>query len=130
MNTTAVPTWLPTAAPTTRAPTAAPSTFAPTAWRMSSKNSWSFVLSVVQIYSVGLVLLLALFEACRRRRYVYDSRRRLTEARCAAFGNRGARPGAARMPLLLPRRASHCFLGARRGGNAVKRPISVERRRA
>jgi len=49
------------------------------------------VLGVVQLYAVFLVALLAFFEWHRRRAYCYGSRLKLSLARCAAFGARGAR---------------------------------------
>lgn len=86
-----LPTPLPSVLPTS-VPTSVPS-LSPTAWRIGLRNSWSFVLGVVQLYVIFLVVLWVFFEGLRgsARNYCYKSRSGLTKARCEAFGRRGAR---------------------------------------
>ena len=84
---TSAPTPGPTAVPTTAAPTGAP-TGAPTLGLNAQRNSWGFVLGVVQLYALAMVLLLVFREAFRKRAYVYASRRQLTSTRLAKLGQR------------------------------------------
>ena len=77
----------------TPAPTAAPTgapTAAPTLGLNAQRNSWGFVLGVVQLYALAMVLLLVFREVFRRRAYVYASRRQLTSTRLAKLGQRAA----------------------------------------
>ena len=62
----------------THEPTLAP-TAAPTLDLNSQRNSWGFVLGIVQLYAATMVLLLVFREGFRRRAYVYASRRPLTQ---------------------------------------------------
>lgn len=82
---TTTPTLRPTHEPTL-APTAAP-----TLDLNSQRNSWGFVLGIVQLYAATMVLLLIFREVFRRRAYVYASRRPLTQTRLAKLGARGER---------------------------------------
>ena len=106
-------TLAPTMAPTSLsgAPSFAPSV-APTMNQMGLRNSWSFILGVIQLYACVTVVLVAFFEACRGQAYCYASRRSLTAKRVAAFGARGARAGAlaarSRAPLGWARATLAC----------------------
>ena len=84
---TSAPTPGPAAVPTTAAPTGAP-TGAPTLGLNAQRNSWGFVLGVVQLYALAMVLLMVFREAFRKRAYVYASRRQLTSTRLAKLGQR------------------------------------------
>ena len=76
------------------------------------RNSWSFILSVVQLYACFGAALLALFEGGRHLGYCYASRAGDTARRAAAHGPRGDRAAVfarrSRLPLGWAKAALRC----------------------